>query len=258
MTSLTGLGVVVTRPQAQAESLCHAIESAGGRAIRFPALAIEPLPLSATLRAQGQQVMHADWLIFISANAVRAYLDAGFPTSGGMLNIAAVGSATAGALAEAGVRPDLVPADRFNSEALLESPAMNAVAGCRVVIARGVGGREFLAEELQQRGAEVTYLELYRRVRPVGDPRKLTDLWARGEIDLVTATSREVLQNFHEMLDEEGRRRLAATPLVVVSERMVQLAADLHLQGPCLLAESAGDSSLMRAMLHWAEHSGKV
>jgi uroporphyrinogen-III synthase len=61
-----------------------------------------------------------------------------------------------------------LPASGDDSEALLGLPALREAIARRprVLIVRGVGGRELLAERLAEQGASVDYLELYRRCLP--------------------------------------------------------------------------------------------
>jgi uroporphyrinogen-III synthase len=244
---LTGIGVLVTRPAHQADGLCRRIEQAGGRAIRFPVIEIVPPADPAAAVARFSTLDDYDLVIFVSANAV--HLAPPADTWSGSPRLAAIGRATARALEQAGRPADICPASGFNSEALLAMDALQDMGGRRVLIVRGEGGRELLADTLRRRGAEVDYAEVYRRQRPEVDPARVLALWSGGAVDVVTATSNETLQNLYDLLDGPGRGKLLATPLVVVSERMVQLAVRLGFSRPPVVAEEAGDEGLMKALL---------
>ena len=243
--TLSGIGVLVTRPAGQAEALCRRIEAAGGRAIALPAAAI----LSVSDPEPARTLLAAPWdlMVFVSRNAVEHALPL---LPGGCLpegpTIAAVGQATARALAAAGREPDLVPGGRFDSEALLAMDALADVLGFRVLIVRGEGGRPTLGETLVERGARVAYAEVYRRVRPQIDPAPLLAHWSR-DIQAATATSDDILQNLLELFTPDGRDALVATPLVVVSERTAELARSLGF-ARVEVAERAGDEEILAAL----------
>lgn len=252
-TALRGVGVVITRPAHQAEALRRGIEAEGGRAICFPVLEIlDPEDFSA-LDALVARLDEFDIAIFISPNAVNKALNrilAVRPLPSG-LTIAAVGKGSARELAIFGLKADIVPRERFDSEALLELPAMQQVAGRRIVIFRGDGGRELLAETLKRRGAEVEYAEVYRRAKPTADVGRLMRHWARGEIDIVTVTSNEGLRNLFDMVGQLGREWLRKTPLVVASHRQVDLARELGVKAEPLVAAGAADEAIIDAVRAW-------
>lgn len=247
---LAGRGILVTRPKGQAAGLSHLIEAAGGRAIPFPTMRIEPAADPESARRLLLEPM--DLLVFTSRNAVDHALPL-FP--GGRLpaaaRLAAVGKATAEALAAAGRAPDLVPAGRYDSEALLALPELQDLRGHRAVIVRGEGGRPLLGETLRARGADLAYAEVYRRVLPEGDAAALLARWER-EVQLVTATSGEILANLMYLLGEAGRGRLLATPLAVVSERTRE---DAWRQGfqRVEVAARADDPALIAALCRLAK-----
>jgi uroporphyrinogen-III synthase len=243
--ALAGLGCLVTRPADQADGLCALIESAGGRAIRFPTLAIAPAADPGPARA----LLGEPWdlLVFVSRNAVEQALalggDGRWP---GAVRLAAIGAATAAALAQCGRAPDLVPPERFDSESLLALPGLLDLTGRRVLIVRGEGGRALLAEVLAGRGALVQYAEVYRRVRPSPDPSGLIARWAET-VQLASATSEESLVNLMEILGPAGRERLLATPLAVLSQRTALAARALGFR-TVGAAERADDRALCDAL----------
>ena len=251
--TLAGVGVVVTRPAHQAEDLCRLIEEAGGHALRFPVMEIVDAGDGEAVDELLGRLDGFDIAVFISANAVdkaMSRIKARGPLPPG-LRIAAIGKASARELRRFGVAVDILPAGRFDSEALLETEAMGEVAGRRIVIFRGEGGRELLADTLRARGAEVEYAEVYRRARPSGDVDGLMRRWARGEVDVIVVTSNEGLRNLFEMVGGLGRAWLRKTPLVVVSERMVQLAGELGFERPPVVAAEASDAGLLKALEEW-------
>jgi uroporphyrinogen-III synthase len=242
--------VLVTRPEHQAGPLCQWIEQHGGVAIRCPALVIrEPRDWAPAL-AIFDRLMDYDLAIFTSANAVDRALPlirerSGFPSR---LEIAAIGQATARALAGHGIAADLRPEAGFTSEALLALPRLRQVAGQAIVIVRGEGGRELLAETLTERGARVDHAEVYRRERPTTDITVLLDRWARGEIGAVVVTSAESLLNLFDMLGGAGQDYLRDTPLIVISARTRQTAAKCGCHR-LLVAKQASDNAIAAVLL---------
>lgn len=253
--ALNGIGVLVTRPEHQAAPLCNAINELGGKTLRFPVLEIAPARDLSTLYRVVDVLDRFDWAIFISANAVEQGLlqvraRREWPST---LKVAAIGKRSAETLRQHGLQVDLAPKTDFNSEALLALPQMQAVEGQRVVIFRGVGGRELLANTLRERGAEVVYAQAYQRVRPQADPTSLLRHWANGEVDIVLVNSAESLANLTEMLGERGQILLKSTPLLVVSERILPLVNRQGFQVTPVLAENATDSAVLAALSKWAQ-----
>jgi len=244
---LDGKGVLVTRAAHQASGLTGLIEANGGRAIPFPALAIGPSPD----RAAALDLLCQSWdlTIFISPNAVRhaAELLAGAKLR--TQHIAAVGKATAQCLRDVGWPADLVPAGSFDSEGLLALPELKQMRDRQVLIVRGEGGRPLLGDSLGARGAKVGYAEVYRRLRPATDPAPLLDRW-HSDVDIVTATSAEVLDNLVAMLGAPGWPLLRETPLLVISERMAARATELGF-AQIVLASGADDSAVLDALCGW-------
>jgi uroporphyrinogen-III synthase len=184
-----------------------------------------------------------DVLLFVSANAVERA--AAHLPRGPRAAIGAVGEATARALRTHGLEPSILPAGQWDSEGLLAAPALAEVHGRRILIVRGEGGRPLLGEQLAARGAEVRYAEVYRRALTALDAGPLVARW-RDEVQVVVATSREVLDNLVALLGAAGLERLRETPLVVVSERLAAHARALGI-GRVVLAAAPSEDALARA-----------
>ena len=250
---LDQLRVVVTRPAHQAEPLCQLIEQAGGIAIRQPVIEIvAPSDIQASLDKLGQlENFYA--AIFTSANAVDGLIKLAPPSFSWPQNlqVAAIGKRTASALNAHAVSVDIVPDQGFNSEALLQCSTMNAVAGKKIMIFKGEGGRTLLSDTLTQRGAYIETIDLYRRKRPNEGLRNIQPTGKSGSIDLFVVTSNEGLQNLFEMATEKEREWLLTTPLVVISERTAQLAKTLGFKHQPMVAHEASDAGLLNSLEQW-------
>jgi len=249
---LDGAGVLITRPAHQSDRLAEMVTARGGRALRLPALEIEPLPDSPELDAALAALPGSRLAIFVSANAVIHGLSAvrqRFGEFPGGVVVAAVGRATAAALAAAGVPADIVPTGRGDSEALLADAALADLDGATVVIFSGGGGRGLLARALRERGAHVLGAECYRRVPATGDPSSIVKRWSQGEVDIVVITSVDSLHALRERLGEHGRRLLAGTPAVVMSARVAAAARGVVAQA--LIADDTSDAGIIEAIARW-------
>jgi uroporphyrinogen-III synthase len=188
--ALNGAHVLVTRPVHQAENLCRLIGQQGGVAVRFPTLQIVGIDAPLENRTVDKPIAtnpltrlsNFRWLIFTSVNAVNFALKA----NGGRIaqfkgrQIAAIGQATARELELSGLHVTMMPKTGFDSESLLAMPQMQHVNGRGILIVRGQGGREELANVLRSRGANVEYWEVYKRDIPDYDSSYVLSLLGQG------------------------------------------------------------------------------
>ncbi len=213
--TLDGLKVLVTRPQHQAESLCEAVRAAGGEAIAFPTINILPLEvnLSAVCPLDTYNI-----IIFVSRNAV-SYFDEGLQCSLSQGIVAvAIGSSTAESMRRHGFENVIKPATPAGSERVLELAELQDVEGKQVLIVRGQDGRELLADTLTERGARVTYLEVYQRGLP--SPTQI-ELEQARTAQCIIISSVNSLVNLCQLIGEENIKNKR---LIVVSNRIKQYA----------------------------------
>lgn len=248
-TVLAGRGILVTRPAHQAEPLCQLLEAAGARVMRFPVLTILPAQDRPAVTTHLAHLADYDMAIFVSANAVEQTMALMQPGAWpAQVKIASIGSATTRTLMAYGLTVTSSPAAGFTSEALLLLPEFQHVQGRRILILRGENGREHLRDQLIQRGAQVDYLEVYRRMRADIDPQPLLKEWQAGAIDAVLLTSAESLHQLRAIIGTLGQQLMRPTALVVANVRIRELAHSLVHAGPVVIASDATDAAMLDAL----------
>jgi len=239
--SLQGRAILVTRPRSQAQRLARLIEAAGGRAELFAAIEIADVPPPAALA----RLHEFDLAIFVSPTAVAKAMPQvrAWPPA---LRVAAVGSGTRRELEKHGIADVIAPASGADSEALLATPALGDVAGKRIAILRGDGGRALLADTFAERGAQVEYITCYRRLAP----RPPAHGWKPGELAAVTVSSSQGLDNLFEVLDRE---LLRSTPMFVPHARIAERARALAVR-EVVLAGHSDEQMLDRLVAYFRSH----
>lgn len=239
---LAGKRILITRPVEQAAKFATLIQQAGGEPVVFPAIKIVEPANPQELAALVGTLHQFDLAIFISPTAVsRAFQHISYwPPK---LHAAAIGSGSAQALhlTLTGIQHVIAPAHGNDSEALLALPEMQQVSGKRIIIFRGEGGRELLGNTLRQRGAQVDYAECYRRAKPQADIAPLL----QQHFDAVVVTSREGLQNLHDMLGAKWAA-LQSLPFFMPHPRIASAANLLGIQQTTVT--TGGDAGCVEAM----------
>jgi uroporphyrinogen-III synthase len=232
---LSGRRILVTRPRAQAADLCDRLAALGAEPILFPTIEIAPMADYAALDKAIANLGNYRWLIFTSVNGVAAFWNR-FDRAGRVglsgLKVAAIGPATAQALAQRGVRTDFIP-EEYVAERILDG--LGNVEGQRVLLPRAEMAREALADELRRRGAVVHEIAAYRTLPAAPDPRGLDEL--RRGVDAVTFTSSSTVRNFVSLLGDGathgdrpalGRAAIACIgPITAQTAREVGLPVDV-------------------------------
>ena len=207
---LDGRTIVVTRAAAQAQRFTALLEAAGARVLEAPAIVIGPPPSWEPLDTALGALETFTWVIFTSVNGV-AMVDRRLGPRGltwaalGGRRVAAIGPATADALAEHGVRVDLVPGE-YRAEGLLERLRARVTPADHVLLPRAAQTRDVLVTGLRRLGVPVTEVPAYATRRVDAGAARLRDALAAGTIDAVTFTSSSTARNFAEMFSEDERR----------------------------------------------------
>lgn len=252
-------GVLVTRPAGQGDALCKALAGRGWRAHPLPLLALQPLArLPAAERQRVLALAEFEHVIFISANAVRfgmAVIENYWPQLPVGLHWYAVGAGTARALAAYGISAR-APEREMTSEGLLALPGLQQVAGARILIVKGVGGRNTLLDALGVRGARVETLACYRRCPPDMRPGELAAAVERWQIGVIMISSGEGLENMLALLDRAETSKLQALTLLLPSARVAAMARAAGFRH-ITVAENASDEAMLHAFEQWCLGTGE-
>ena len=243
--------IMITRPVHQAGNLAQGIKTAGGETFLFPTIEIVPAELSPENKEKIQRINQYDIIIFISPNAVEygIKLIPALTELPGRVLLATIGQGSANALNNfLGKQPDIVPQKKFNSEGLLATAAMQDVANKHILIIRGNSGREHLKETLQQRGALVEYLDVYKRIKPATNTSDLEQYLQNNQIAAIVITSAESLKNLLELTPENVMSQLLQVPLLLINQRLVDIAKEAEFHGKLFIANEASDDAIIESL----------
>lgn len=270
MDDLTGLHIVVTRPGAQAEPWAARLGDLGATTTVASLLEIVPVSEAAQIQAIKRCILDLDLYrkaIFVSQNAVEhgfEWIDAYWPQLPIGVDFFAVGDTTSKQLEARGVSvTDLAHSQTgaMTSETLLQSPALHDVAGEKIVIFRGLGGRPHIGDVLSARGAQVSYCELYERVLPDESAQKFAAVFSLilNEVQLtkklvLVLHSGEALENLQRVLREltvNTSEIMTKIYLLVPSQRVLELAKAagfIHVYA----AQNATEASMLQGLIDLA------
>ena len=172
------------------------------------------------------------------------------------MRAAAIGPGTVAQLASYGIEQIISPTQRFDSEALLELPELQAeqLGGTKVLILRGNGGRTLLADTLRERGSEVVGVACYQRSSPT-DVSMILSFLSAQQLDAITLSSSEGLRYLLDRLEADDFTRLRAVPAFVPHSRIAAIANDLGL--PNVVLTDPADAGIIAGLCayNWPPHA---
>lgn len=249
----------MTRPLHQTDYLKDKLTSAGATVFSFPLLEIAPPEDLDKMDTALKKLDYFDLLIFVSVNAVKQTLCTLSATQLSIKElstkkIAAVGKKTAQYLLAQGLDVSVTPDSYFNSESLLALHEIKELGpGDKVAIIRGEGGRNFLKEQLENQGAEVEYINVYRRFCPQTSLDELSEANQRQQLDIIMLTS---VQSAFNLFDLQARGVdngwLSKATLLLGSERIKnKLLSSQYKTGKLLVADDPSDETMFESLLNW-------
>lgn len=249
--SLSGLHIAVTRPRGQAQGLLQGLRDLGAEPIHCPTIRIAGADAEEELRGAVAGLQRYDWVIFTSANGVRTFWDVLVeereqPVLPPGIRVAAIGPATARALAERGVTADVVP-EEYVAEAVAEAlTEAGDISGLRVLLPRAAGARAVLPERLRAAGARVDELAAYESVPDADGIARLREAVDRGEVDMITFTAASTVRHYVEVAgaDIGAARVVAIGPITAAAARELGLRVDV-------VAREYTEDGLLKAIVEY-------
>ncbi|GLT19013.1 uroporphyrinogen-III synthase [Vibrio zhanjiangensis] len=217
------MAVLVTRPNEQGQALCQLLDAAGIPALHLPLLTMLPGKDFASIK---QNLANIDIVIAVSQHAVsytQQALNGEWPSNTIYI---AVGQKTAHTLGKFSQQYVHYP-DVADSEHLLKINQLKHVVGKKIVILRGNGGRELIHSTLLERGAQVSYLEAYKRENLTFDPDIEVLRWKNNHVTSVVITSLGQLNHFVSQLTQTKKEWVFKRQLFVPSQRIASHAQRL-------------------------------
>jgi uroporphyrinogen III methyltransferase/synthase len=205
---LFGRRIVVTRGLHQARDMINRLQAAGAEALCLPTIETVPPESWQELDAAIARLSVIDLLILTSANGVAAFFArltlAGLDSRALQgVGLVAVGPKTAAALAEHGLRADLVPTDH-RAEGVVALLREQNVAGKHILYPRSALARDLICRELAAAGAVIDAPVAYRTLQPEADREGLRRMFAENPVDAITFTSSSSVDHFMALLGEAG------------------------------------------------------
>ena len=248
-------GIVITRPSHQTSEIKALVNEHQGHPIEFPLLEIKSKSQNETFQNIVLKLNEYDWAIFISSNAVQFGMPAvkhAFHALPESTKFAAIGPSTQKALKLFDVNHVLIPDENFDSEGLLATKEMNDIKNKKIVIFRGEGGRETLAEILRARGAEVTYAECYTRTFPQTNLDLLKAFSEKIHISAILITSSEACKEFVRLNRLKDMSFLKDVLFIVNHPRMVNVLERESFM--TFSSDEPSDQSMMKKLLETIDH----
>jgi uroporphyrinogen-III synthase len=116
----------------------------------------------------------------------------------------------------------------------------------KVLLFKGQGGRDLLAQTLAARGATVMPVEVYRRLPPSKDFGEVLAQAGQGGLSAVVLSSSEAVRHFGALIPSADRAFLDVTPVFCPHPRIAEAARAIGCRR-VVLAES-GDAGILAAL----------
>jgi len=243
---LAGLRVIVTRAAHQGEGLSRAFEEAGAAVELLPLLEVVPPADPRPLERAASELALYDWLVLTSANAVEAFLPLAGGTLPERLRVAAVGAATAAALATYEVEPHWTGGS--DAEELLAALAPHVTRRRRVLLPQAADARPTLVEGLNQAGAEAVAVVAYDKRLPSEAPARAAELFGDSPLGWVTFTSPRIVRHFALLFGEDWESRRPELRAVSIG-RVTSAELARHGVEPAAVAARPGDAEMVAAVV---------
>ena len=245
---LFGMRIILTRPRKLMSYLAEKLRMKGAEVLELPAIDTAAVMENRRLSQCFVHIDRYDWIVFTSQIGVQIFFE---QTERKMLDIrklsgakfAVIGEGTRAALGKRGIYADLIP-DIFDGESLGRALACQKIRGKRILIPRAEKGNEQLVPILEQAGAFVEDVAVYRTVYHAGGAVSIKEEFEKGRIDLVVFTSSSTVEGFAAVTEGMDYSKLKAA---CIGRQTAETAAKYNMK--CMAAKKATLEDLTELIL---------
>ncbi len=248
---------MITRAAAQSDSVAKELSARAAIPVVLPLVSFAEPEDSTPLDRAIAEIAQFDWIIFTSAQAVRAAsqraadLQQSLIREGSHLRVACVGPVTADAARRASFPVEYIAAT--HSGVALANELGSRLQGAKVLLPRSDRANPDLPAALQRYGAQVTEVIAYRTLRPGETDRDGLKKIVEGQADAVLFFSPSAVQHLVELVGAEQLRdiqdKLVITAVGPVTVRALNEAG---VRRAVVAADTAADSVLEALEKHFA------
>lgn len=239
------LKVLITRPADRGQKLTQQLQALGIIVTSQALFDYQNNSSQASLQQRLTNQPNA-MIIFVSVAAV-THANATWPIAHWACKaLFAVGSATQAAL-QALTKQSIICPNQHNSEGLLALPQLTQVRKQDIIIVRGDGGREYLAQQLKHRGANVSYIESYQRIWRTFS-NNIAKQWQARQINCIVITSNALLERVIHLSKHTNKNWRDNCLWIVASKRIAEHAKQLGLT-KIINANGANDQAILKALM---------
>jgi len=245
------LNVLITRPQLKGKVLCQEVLASGNRAIAIPMLAISPITSTSIHDKILGCLKKYQKIILTSDNAVEygmpmIYKHAN-PTDT-PIQWFTIGSATALSLKLHGIDSEYCPYNP-TSESLLNIMPLKNIKNQQILILKGKDGRKKLEQQLRHRGALVTTVDVYERIKIHYESEQIIKIFLHNNINVIVITSSESLINLRSLLSDAACQQLQLfnITLIVPSNRVAEISRSIGFNS-IIISSGASNQSILASL----------
>lgn len=204
---LFGKNIIITRPEGQDESMADAILELGGNPISIPSIEIKDIWPNRELMKSIDDIKSYSYIVFTSVNGVRLFMK-GLDYKGydvrklGNTKVVAIGPATADALKERGIIPDIVP-EKYIAEDIYKELNKVLDTNDKILIPRSRDSRSYLVDELKNI-CEVKEIHSYYTESAESNSDSLIKILNNEDIHYMTFTSSSTVKGVVDLLGKEN------------------------------------------------------
>lgn len=238
------MNVLITRQIDQSKKFSSLLNEKNIKNVVFPTIHIKNIALT---KENIKDIEKADFIIFTSQNAVSSIKkDLSFIDISDK-KIAAIGKSTEKYLNDLNVEVDIVPKEDFTSEALLSEIQKKDIINNKVLIIKGIGGRDFLHNEISKNNIVLNDLNIYKRCLPTN--LNSVSNFNLNEISHVCITSLEILNNFSKIMSTMKKNITEDIIFACGNQRIADEVIKIYKNNRLIISKNPSNKEMLKTLL---------